>query len=312
MSFGNKQPQTKTQYETENQQIGREAFTKMGDALNRYGDMASNPDTYRKNILNDYYDSDNSALWSDAQRAARRNLTNATANNYAATHGGYSSAGNKYYDDVTRRMNDYNARLWDYGVNSANTMYNSDLSNARQYYGDLGNTHDLAKTGDAIDAYNSMLKESNKRWWTEPLAQVGTAVESLAPGWWKLIGTGMKAGANAFSKDYSDGLARLSGQFGGNNDPTAFKNSATDVGGLISSGVNGYMNWGGLKGNIAQANAQLNNLNSQTNLNNAIAQNPQVLSNMGNSQSDRNTLMRMFIDGKISADDYYRILNGGK
>ena len=239
MSFGNKQPQTKTQYETENQQIGREAFTKMGDALNRYGDMASNPDTYRKNLLNDYYNSDNSALWSDAQRATRRNLMDATANNYAATHGGYSSAGNKYYDDVTRRMNDYNARLWDYGVNTVNNMYDSDLTNARKYYGDLGSTHDLARTGDAIDAYNDVIKQSNKNAWTGMLSNAGKVVSAIPTPWTRAIGAGMMVAGNAFSKDYSDSLARLQNeispsQAGALGYINQFQNPATNFSGQLA------------------------------------------------------------------------------
>ena len=102
MGFGKKEKIKKTQYETENQNLGRAAYPKIQPALDRVGDLTMNPDEYRKNLMDTYYNSDNSAQWSDAQRNIRRNLSNATANNYAATHGGYSSAGQKYYDDVIK------------------------------------------------------------------------------------------------------------------------------------------------------------------------------------------------------------------
>lgn len=310
MSFGKKQPQVKTQSETENQQIGRQANQYIIPAMQRANDLSMNSDKYRKQYIDDYFT--NSASWNDAQRNMRRQLANATANNYAATHGGYSSAGSKYYDDVTRGLNDYNARLWDQGVKTGDSLWQNDLNAVTGNLSNMNTLHGLAAQGDAIDAYNQQLKEANKRWWTEPLAQIGNAVESMAPGWWKLIGTGMKAGANAASKDYSDSLARLSGQFGGTNDPTAFKNSASDFAGLMSSGVNNWMNWGGLNGSIAQNTAKLNNLNSQTNLNNAVANNPQLLQTIFNNTNNKDTLMNMFKNGQISLDEFYRILNGGK
>lgn len=255
MTFGKKAKQVKTQYETENQNLGRAAYPKIEPTLNRISDLTMNPDEYRKNIIDTYYNSDNSAQWSDTQRNIRRNMANATANNYAATHGGYSSAGQKYYDDVTRAMNDYNSRLWDYGVSGANNMYNSDLTNTNNYYKTLLSTHDLAKTGDAIDAYNQQVDKANKQWWTNALNQVGSAVEALAPGPWKAIGTGMRVGGWAGSTDYGDSLARLGSQFGASSDPNAYRTGAEDLGGIVSSGLNNWMNWGGAANTTSNVNA---------------------------------------------------------
>lgn len=247
MAFGKKAKQVKTQYETENQTLGRDAYSKMAPALNRYSDLAMNPDEYRQKYLNEYYGAD-SAQNSDFLRNYRRQMSNATANNYAATHGGYSSAGNKYYNDVQRSQNDLASRLQDYGVQGANSLYNTDFANTQNYYGILKGTHDLAQAPDAIDAYNDQINKANKQWWTNALSSVGNVVEAAAPGWWKAIGTGMKLAGNAGSTDYSDNLARLSGQFGGSSDSSQFKNSATDLAGLASSGVGNWLNWGGLSG----------------------------------------------------------------
>lgn len=247
MALGKKARQEKTDFENEGQELGKYAYPKINPTLDRIGDLTMNPDEYRQNLLNTYYNSDNSAMWSDAMRNYRRQMANATANNYAATNGGYSSAGDKYYNDIQRYQNDLNSRLWDYGVNSANSMYNKDLANTQDYYNTLTNQWGLKKAGDAIDAYNQQVDKSNKQWWTNALNEVGSAVEALAPGPWKAIGTGMRVGGWAGSTDYSDNLARLAGQFGGNVDPSAYRNGATDLGGIVSSGINNWMNWGGVK-----------------------------------------------------------------
>lgn len=262
MTFGKKQKQEKTQYEAENQVLGRNAYSQIQPAADRMGDLTMNPDEYRQKMMNTYYNPEKSAEWSDAQRNILNTMANATAHNYAATGGGVSSSGNKYYDNNQRNMNDYAARLYDRGVQGANALYQGDLNNTRNYYSTMLGQHNLAQTGDAIDAYNKVLDEANKTWWTEPLTQVGNAVEQFAPGWWKAIGTGMKMGANAGSKDYSDSLARLGGQFGASNDPTSYSNSATDFGGLVSSGANNWMNWSGLK-TSGLTNALNNNGTSQ-------------------------------------------------
>ena len=263
MGFGKKAKQVKTQYETEGQQLGREAYTNMQPTLDRIGNLAMNPDEYRQRQLNTYYNSDNSAKWSDAQRMTRRTLADATANNYNATHGGYSSAGSKYYDDVIRKMNDYNARLWDTGVGTVNNMLTQDTNLARNYYNDLWKTHDLAQAPDAIDEYNKQIDQYNKQRWTEPVAQLGTAIESFAPGWFKLIGTGMKAGAYAGSTDYSNNLARLAGQFDGDNDPSQYRTSASNIGSLLGSSLKGFSNWGGLQGSSYQGGGKLGQKISQ-------------------------------------------------
>lgn len=212
MALGKKSKQTKTQYETENQQLGREAYPKISPTLDRIGDLTMNPAQYRQDILNNYYNSENSAKWSDAQRNTLRTLVNATANNYAATHGGYSSAGNKYYDDTTRAVNDYNARLWDAGVGRANEMYNKDLANTNNYYSTLLGQHNLAKTPDAIDAYNKVVDQANKNAWTTLANSAGQVIGSIPTSYTRAIGAGLQLAGHAGSTDYSDALARLGGE----------------------------------------------------------------------------------------------------
>ena len=208
-NWGKKQKQTKTQSEIENQTLGRAAYSQIQPTLDKIGDLTNNPDTYRQNYLNTYYNSDNSALWSDAQRNLRRQLANATANNYAATNGGYSSTGQQLYDDTLRGLNDYNARLWDAGVQTANGMYQQDVSNMNNLYKTYVGQHDLAATPDAIDAYNDVVDQANKNRWSNIASSLGSAISAIPNGYAKAIGGGLMLAGAAGSKDYSASLNRL-------------------------------------------------------------------------------------------------------
>ncbi|MBP5596342.1 MAG: hypothetical protein J6Y02_13225 [Pseudobutyrivibrio sp.] len=259
MTFGKKEPIKKTQYETENQEIGRSAYPKIQPTLDRIGDLTMNPDEYRQKMMNTYYDPNKTASWSDLQRAINTNLSNATARNYNTMAGGYSSSGQKYYDQNTRAMNDLAARYYDNALSGANALYQNDLGNTQKYYGTLLGTHDLAKAPDAIDSYNDLVKESNKQWWANALNELGAVGEALAPGPWKAIGTSMRIGGWAGSKDYGDAMARLGGQIGLSSDPNAYRTGVEDLGSITTSGINNWMNWGGIMnpmGNTGNANGK--------------------------------------------------------
>ena len=143
-------------------------------------------------------------------------------------------------------MNDYNSRLWDYGVNSANNMYNSDLTNTSNYYKTLLGTHQLAEQPDAIDNYNELVDKQNKQWWANALNELGAVGEALAPGPWKAIGTGMRINGWIGAKDYGDAMAMRGKQLGLSSDPDAYRTGVEDLGSITSSGVNNWMNWGGI------------------------------------------------------------------
>lgn len=253
MAFGKKAKTPKTQYQTENQQLGRDAYGRITPALDRLESLSMNPDEYRQQGINNFFNS--SADWNDAMRQYRRQMNQATANNYNAMNGGYSSAGQKYYDDTQRYANDLNSRLYDRGVQTVNNMLSQDTGLAQNYYNTLMGQHDLAAQPDAIDTANQLIDKSNKNAWSNILGQAGTMVESLAPGWWKLIGTGMKAGANAGSTDYSNAIANVLNSANIKSDASTYANPSTNLGSLITSSAQGYKNWNGLFGMINSANA---------------------------------------------------------
>lgn len=240
MALGKKQKATASQLERENQQLGRDAYTQMQPAIDRYGDLASNPDEYRQQMINTYYDPNKSAQWSDAQRQMLRTLGNATARNYNATHGGYSSSGNRAYDDQVRAVNDYAARLWDAGVTGGNNLYQSDLGTARQYVDDLGNIHNLAAAADNIDAYNNLVDQSNKNRFSGILSNVGGVIGSIPTPLTRGIGAGLSLAGAATAKDYSDALAMRAGQMGLKADPNAYKNPATNLPSVLGQIAGNY------------------------------------------------------------------------
>lgn len=241
MAFGKQAKTPKTQYQTEAQQLGRDAYGRITPTLNRVENLTMNPDDYRKEHINDLFNS--GAQWNDAMRNYRRQMSAATANNYNATGGGYSSSGQRLYDDVQRGLNDYNARLYDTGVRTVEDLLSNDRSAANSYYKTLLNQHAMASQPDALDSYNQMLDKQNKNWWSNALGGIGNAVEQYAPGYFKLIGSAMKTGAYAGSTDYSNALNGLGREAGLN---VNYRSPAySNLGGILSSAANNYMNWGG-------------------------------------------------------------------
>lgn len=278
--FGKKSKQVKTQYETENQQLGRQAYPYIQPAMDRMNDLSMNPDKYRQEYINKYFGKD-TPEWNDAMRNYQRIMGNTTANNYNATHGGYSSAGQKLYSDTQRAQNDLISRLNSAGVTGSQNLLNNDLNNVAGLYKNLNYQHGMAQQGDAIDEYNKLVDKSNKQWWMNALSEIGAAGEAIAPGPWKAIGTGLRVGGWLGSTDYSDAMARLGGQIGLSNDPASYANGAADLGGIVSSGIQNWSNWGGaggwnnlFGGNSTGTNTNTSNNNTSSNSTGGIFQNP--------------------------------------
>jgi len=223
MAFGKKAKQPKTQYQTEQQALGRDAYGRITPALDRIESLTMNPDQYRQENINNYFNS--GAQWNDAMRNYRRQMSQATANNYNATNGGYSSAGQRYYDDVQRAQNDYNARLYDAGVNTVNNMLSQDLGSANSYYNLLNNQHAYAAQPDAIDTANQLIDKANKNAWTSALNSAGDVASLFGP-WGKAIGGAMKLGSWAGSTNYDQAIANTLNSAGINTNASAYTNPA--------------------------------------------------------------------------------------
>lgn len=257
MAFGKKAKTPKTQYQTEQQKLGRAAYKDIEPQRQNIANLTNNADAYRQQGINNFFNSD--ASWNDAMRNYRRQMAQATANNYFSTGGGYSSAGQKYYDDTQRAANDLNSRLYTQGVNTVENMLGNDRSAAYDYYNLLNAQHGYAAQPDAIDEYNKLVDKQNKQWWVDQLYAHANLAEALAPKQWKAIGTVGKLGANALSTNYEDAMSNIGKTAFGSNyqaDPRA----VTDVNGVLASSANNYSNWFGLGGMGGGGNNSINSL----------------------------------------------------
>lgn len=256
MAFGKKAKNQKTQYQTENQQLGRQAYPYVQPAFERYQDLTMNPDTYRQQGINNYFNT--SASWNDALRNYNRQMAQATANNYNATGGGYSSAAQRYYDDVQRNQNDYNARLYNQGVKTVENMLSNDIDRAGSAYNLATGQHNLAAQPDAIDTANALIDKNNRNAWSNMLQQGGKVVSMFGPVG-RVVGGAMQLGGWAGSSDYSNAIANALNSGGIQSDASAYANPATDLGTTIAGmNINQMRGDGGYWNNIFQGNSLLN------------------------------------------------------
>jgi len=260
MAFGKKAKNQKTQYQTENQQLGRQAYPYIQPAFERYQDLTMNPDTYRQQGINDYFNA--SASWNDALRNYNRQMAQATANNYNATGGGYSSAAQRYYDDVQRNENDYNARLYDRGVNTVENMLTNDINRAGNAYNLATGQHNLAAQPDAIDTSNALIDKNNRNAWSNILQQGGKVVSMFGPVG-RVVGGAMQLGGWAGSTDYSNAIANALNSGDIQSDASAYANPATDLGTTIAGmNLDKIRGDGGYWSNLFTGNRALNGINT--------------------------------------------------
>lgn len=158
MSKKPKLPQT--DYSRGGRDISNTAVPAYQANIGRMETYLNDPQGQIDSYLNKYYD--NTTAQSDFLKNMQRGLANTTANNYAATGGGYSSAGQQAYEDTQRAYNDLGARLYDAGVqssaNMANQYFNS-LLNANSSYNEA---YKNGQTYHETEQYNAMVDQVNK------------------------------------------------------------------------------------------------------------------------------------------------------
>lgn len=131
-----------------------------------------NPQSTIDDYLNKYYG--NTAYQNDFLRNYNRAMSGTTAQNYAATGGGYDTSNQRNYDDMQRYQNDLASRLQDYGVQSARGMADTDYNNllkAQQVY---QSAYALGQPYSDVDQYNYQVKQANK-WYNQLGGLLGTA-----------------------------------------------------------------------------------------------------------------------------------------
>lgn len=235
-----------TDYTRGGRDVSNTAVPYWQNALGYANDYLSDPKSYINSYLEEFYDP-NSASQRDFNRQYLNTMSRATANNYASTHGGYSSAGQKSYADLQRNENDLYARMREQGISGAANMVNS-------WYGNLLNTlpqyqaaYGAGKEYSDIQQYNNLAKQNNA--WTNQVGQALPAVGSAIGSIWGPVGSAIGGAAGgalggAMTVDVSSALGGSSGGSAG-----VGSNQWSNLGNVItgaSSAAEKQGGWGNL------------------------------------------------------------------
>lgn len=187
-----------TDYTRGGHDISQTAVPLYQSNLNRMDDYLSDPNAYRQDIIDRYYGAD-SARNQDFLRAYQRAMGNTTANNWAATTGGYTSSGDRAYTDRQRYYNDLASRLQDYGVTSAANIANADYNNMLNANTAYHDAYGLGKEYSDIEQYNNMADQANRSWWAQGLGTLGKAIGAIPTPVTAAIGAAMAGVGDAFT-----------------------------------------------------------------------------------------------------------------
>lgn len=205
--------------------------------LTRMDEYLSDPTARQDMYLDKYYGADN-VDQSDFLRNYKRAMGQTTANNYSATAGGYSSSGQRAYDDNQRYWNDYASRLRNQGVTNSYNMANQDYQNMVGANSSYQNAYSLGKAYSDIDQYNDMVNQANSRWYTGLMDTLGDAGLSSGNPWGMAIGAALKGGAAALGTDAADQLSAMNGT-GSTSQGSREASSSSDLGGAFQQGWTG-------------------------------------------------------------------------
>lgn len=174
--------------------------------LQQMADYNSNPSARTDEYLDKYYT--NTAAQNDFMTEYNRAMANKTAQNYSATGGGYSSAGQRSYDDLQRYENKLASQLYDQGIANARAMAQQDFNNLLQANTPYQNAYNLGKAYSDIEQYNNMVDQNNK-WYNQVggvAGGVGKVLSTIPNPYTQAIGAGLQVGGNMMSVDTSDYL----------------------------------------------------------------------------------------------------------
>lgn len=179
-----------TDYTKGGRDISNTAIPLYQTNLQQIADYNNNPSARTDEYLDKYYT--NTTAQNDFLREYNRAMNNKTSQNYSATGGGYSSAGQRSYDDLQRHENDLASRLYDQGVANAAAMAQQDFNNLLQSNAAYQNAYGLGKEYSDIQQYNNMVKQANA--WNNQVGQILPAVGSAIGSIWGPVGS-MAGGA---------------------------------------------------------------------------------------------------------------------
>lgn len=217
---------TQTEYTTGGHDISQTAIPLYQENLRRMGEYLENPQARQERYLRDYYD--NNTQTSDFLRNYQRAMAEQTGQNYSATTGGYTSTGQRNYDDLQRYQDQFAAYLRDQGVKSAYDMASNDYLNMLRGNTDYQNAYNLGKEYSDIVQHNYMADQVNSfgnqllGFGGNLLSGVGSVASAFNPG----LGMGLMAAGNGLSgfqtqipgasaSTSTGGVGAYGGMFGG-------------------------------------------------------------------------------------------------
>lgn len=254
-----KQPKKKqTDYTIGGRDISNTAIPLYQKNLTRMDTYLEDPMAAQDKYLNKYYT--NTPAQYDFLRDYNQQMAKLTANNYAATTGGYASQNQQNYDQQQRNYNDAAARLWDAGVTSAYNMSSQDFANMLNANNSYNQAYQLGKAYSDVDQYNDMVDQVNSNWWAPAISSAGSVISKIPHPVTMAIGGAMQGAGNAFTVDDS----ALRAMQGTANDYGMYQNMMNQntqqaaLGNLFSGVQDGY-NW-------LRNKSFINNMQNKTNL----------------------------------------------
>lgn len=187
-----KAKKSQTDFTKGGRDISNTAVPLYQNTLRDISDYNANTQGYIDDYLNKYFT--NTSEQNDFMRDYNRAMANKTAQNYSATGGGYSSAGQRAYEDLQRAENDLANRIYTGNVANATNM-------ANQYYQNLLKSTDAydraylqGKAYSDVQQYNDMVDQANS--WTSVLGNaasgVGKVLSTIPNPWTQGIGAGLQ------------------------------------------------------------------------------------------------------------------------
>lgn len=227
---------TQTEYTIGGHDISQTAIPLYQENLKRMGEYLENPQARQEKYLRDYYDSNTQT--SDFLTNYKRAMAEQTGQNYSATTGGYTSTGQRNYDDLQRYQDQFAAYLRDQGVKSAYDMASSDYLNMLRGNADFQNAYNLGKEYSDIVQHNYMADQVNS-FGNQLLGIGGSALQgvgAVASAFNPALGMGLMAAGNglgsfqtqmpgASASTSTSGVGAYGGMFGGKNGITGLQSA---------------------------------------------------------------------------------------
>ena len=232
-----------TDYTKGGRDISNTAIPLYQNNLTRMDEYLADPMAAQDAYLNKYYNA-NTAQNTDFRRAYQRDMAKMTANNYAATNGGYSSLGNRSYVDNQRNWNDAAARWYDQGVANSYKMASQDYDNMLYANKAYENAYKLGEDYSRIDQFNDQVDQANGQWWNSLMDAAGEAGMKSGNSYAMAIGAALKTGAGMTRKDMtlSSPYASSSGNAGASQQSSDTSQSAGMFGKQMTDIISGIYN----------------------------------------------------------------------